>query len=146
VIKGQPHFGIDLEHGSFCSVQGNHVSKASQEGVLAGTVNSTQFADNALKSCHIGLWFVDNCAGGTISGNTISGSEDDGLRVDGTGAAITGNSVHGSHANGVHLGLRSTGNTLSQNVAHGNHDFDLLDESGGANTIESDNDFGTTSP
>jgi len=89
---------------------------------------------------------IDSNSKAALLGCKITGSGSIGLDVQGLESTITGNHVTGSGTVGVHLGAISTDNVLSKNVVKGSGDFDLQDDSGGANTIDADNVFGTTAP
>jgi parallel beta-helix repeat protein len=123
-----------------CSV--NHVSIGL--AMDAGNSN-TQVTGLRAKLCGDTGLLVDG-TGAIVTGCKITRSLGDGLRVFGTGATLTANVVSKAGSSGVHLEAGSSGNTLSANRAKGSHDFDLLDESGGANTVNEDNIFKTQSP
>jgi parallel beta-helix repeat protein len=145
-IHGQQAAGVELLNCASLSVRNNKVFKAGTAGVLLTNTATTTVQDNALKACGIGVQVAADSTDSTVIGNHVTGSAGDGLQIAGQNCPITQNVIKGCHASGVHLTVDSLGNTLSKNVVHGSHDFDLLNEAGGANQIDQDNQFGTTSP
>ena len=163
IVDGQ----LILEANSNMVVSDAKVSGAANEGVLINTndvdlprltvTDSTTTGVLMLASFFVALEQakISNCAQGIVIdsnskaallGCKITGSGSIGLDVQGLESTITGNHVTGSGTVGVHLGAISTDNVLSKNVVKGSGDFDLQDDSGGANTIDADNVFGTTAP
>ncbi len=135
---------VHVEGGSDHVVEGNKLAKAGNDGIrVESGVNGVSLLDNKVPKAGDDGIEVDG-DGATIDGNKISGADEDGFEVDGDDGFYIGNKANGCKVDGFHLS-EGSGNTLTQNKAHGNKGFDLNDETGGANTIAGDNKFGTTS-
>jgi Right handed beta helix region len=163
VVDGQ----LTLENNSNMIVSDAKVSGPDNEGVLVNTNDVeldrlTVTDSNTTGVLMLASFFValeqakiSNCAQGVVIdsnskaaviGCKVTGSGSIGLDVQGPESNITGNHVTGSGTLGIHLGAISHDNVLSKNVVKGSGDFDLQDDSGGANTIDADNVFGTVAP
>jgi len=124
--------------------------KVVQSGDDAVTVGSGSGA--VVQDCKLtkpgfdGIRMAAAASQATLSGNKVSGAGDDGLDLRGTASSVDGNSAKGCQGAGFRLAAGSSGNTLTDNTAKGNQDFDLNDASGGANSVDASNHFGTTGP
>jgi hypothetical protein len=146
VIKGKPGDGLFALGCTGLLLEGNQVRKAIQRGLFVGESTGTVVVGNTLKSCADGVIFNQACSDGIVLDNLVTSSSGTGLDIAGDDMAFTLDVIKNSGMHGVRLRDTASGNVLHLVKATGSGEFDLLDESGGANDIQEDNEFGTSSP
>jgi parallel beta-helix repeat protein len=140
--------GVDAAHvedGSAVRLEGCKLVKAGGNGVAVEPgADLAELLDNTVTGVGDDGFDVEG-PDATITGNTVKACKDNGVKVGATGGSVADNKATGNKGDGFQIGI-ATGVTVDGNTAKGNKDSDLNDESGNANVIEPNNEFGTTSP
>jgi putative surface-exposed virulence protein len=137
--------GIREESGAALSGNSythNGIGKPGGSGLELRSVGVTVTANKVGKPGGTGFDVASDYA--QVQGNTVTGAGGNGVIVNGDNGTYTGNKS--LHSGGSGFRLEGAGNVLSQNVGKGSRGFDLLDASGGANTVQSDNVFKKRGP
>ena len=140
-IKGnQSGFAIHVLTGNDNVVEECKSIKSAVDAIVVGA----NAVNAVLRDCKVKASGEDGFAimglGTEVSGCKATGSLFDGCVVNCSVSEFFGNVMNGNGANGFILTPDSGGNTLTENVAKGNSNFDLLDESENENVF-TDNTF-----
>ena len=137
--------GIQLSDGSGHVVDSCKVVKAEEDGLFGlESATGVTVTDCTFRKPGINGMDIDG-DDAVVTGNITTGAGDNGYAVIGDDGTWTDNLAKGSGSDGFEVS--GAGNTLTFNTAKGSKaGFDLNDLSGGANTIDDSNDFGTESP
>jgi nitrous oxidase accessory protein NosD len=123
----------------------NDISKCGV-GIRAEDNDGASISRNVVKSCGFGIALLFMVLDADVRLNVVQDSTNEGILILGKEGTVSENLVTGSGGNGLEIDSVATGNAVALNVIKKSKGFDLLDQSGGANTIAADNQFGTTSP
>jgi hypothetical protein len=131
------------------AISGNVVTGTNVEAIWLLHNNNLSITGNRLDGARTGILFVRGNPGEPsqfaidVAGNDISRMRFDGIRADAAGfgdvpslvdSHIAQNRVTGSGRDGVHLGFRTSGNLVEDNVLVGSTSYDCYDESVGSGT------------
>jgi hypothetical protein len=139
-------YGAHVVSGNVSLVHDCRFSKTGLEGVFVTGAATSAAVTGCKVSGSTGDGILVGDDGASVSGNKVSGSKGSGFAIVGDNGTWAGNSATGSQADGFVLIAGSANNHLTGNKAKGSKNFDLDDQSGGANTVDPDNHFKTTSP
>lgn len=116
--------GIDVVYGAFGKVEDNDVRDCTGVGFrTGGASHELKIRDNLVERCGMGdeAGFLILGEQHQLTSNVARGCAGDGFNVQGNAATLTSNRAESNLKDGFDVDPASTGSTLQQNEATGNH-------------------------
>ena len=130
-VWGATQEGIELMGGAHCSVVGNVVWDCGGQGIflwnhVGGDCRYNTVSGNTVQGCTFGIQVTDGAHDNVVTGNTSFGNKAHGIVVNECGAnVVTGNIVKGNPSNGIHV-QRAPNSVVADNLVAGNGAVGIL--------------------